>query len=144
MTLQVPISTWLQDEGITCGCFVGSQCDYRDMRCSSADGRWQVDVITLTLTPNHHDGTWLRISEYGWHTTDVRTIEELHRYVDLADLEEALEPITPGWVKRKRPRGQRPWASFCVVRTTPSSESRSARLDSPHRLRYATPRRWTQ
>jgi hypothetical protein len=65
-------------------------CDYWDMRCRSADGRWQVDVITLMLTPNHHDGMWLRISEYGWHVADVRTIERLRHYVDPADLEEAL------------------------------------------------------
>jgi hypothetical protein len=62
------------------------------VRCRSSDGQWQVDVIHLELTPNHHNGTWLRVSRWSYHVADVRTTEELAEYVDLADLEEALVP----------------------------------------------------
>jgi hypothetical protein len=60
------------------------------VRCRSADGQWRVDVINLTVTPNHHDGAWLRISRWGWWVADVRTIGELRDYLDPADLAEAL------------------------------------------------------
>jgi hypothetical protein len=65
--------------------------EYWGMRCRSADGQWQVDVILLSLTSDNRDGEWLRVSRWGLHVGDVRTVDELREYVDLADLEEALE-----------------------------------------------------
>jgi hypothetical protein len=46
-----------------------------------------VEVVQLSCTPNHRDGTWLRIKQYGIWTADVRTVAELAQYIDLADLE---------------------------------------------------------
>jgi hypothetical protein len=60
------------------------------MRCRSADGEWQVDVIRLIATGTHRDGDWLRIRRWGCHIADVRTVDELQEYVDLADLQEGL------------------------------------------------------
>ena len=59
------------------------------MRCRSADGEWQVDVIRLIATGAHRDGAWLRIRRWGCHIADVRTVDE-QEYVDLADLQEGL------------------------------------------------------
>ena len=61
------------------------------MRCRSADGEWQVDVINLIATGTRRDGDWLRIRRWGCHIADVRTVDELQEYVDLADLHEGLE-----------------------------------------------------
>jgi hypothetical protein len=61
------------------------------MRYRTSDG-WSVEVVSLTGTPDHHDGTWIRISYCGSWVTDVRTPEELARYIPLEDLEEALTP----------------------------------------------------
>lgn len=46
-----------------------------------------VEVVQLSCTPNHRDGIWLRIKQYGVWTADVRTLAELERWVALADLE---------------------------------------------------------
>jgi hypothetical protein len=43
--------------------------------------------VQLSGTPNHRDGQWLRIKQYGAWTADVRTVAELERWVALADLE---------------------------------------------------------
>lgn len=59
------------------------------MRVRSRDGSWTVDVIRLSLTGNHRDGEKLRVSRWGWFVAELRTVEELADYVDLAELEEA-------------------------------------------------------
>lgn len=48
---------------------------------------WTVEVVHLTGTPDHHDGEWLRVKQYGIWTADVRTIPELQQWVDLSELE---------------------------------------------------------
>jgi hypothetical protein len=50
-------------------------------------GGYTVDVITLSGTPDHHDGEWLRVSFHGFHIADVRTVAELERWFPLAELE---------------------------------------------------------
>lgn len=57
-----------------------------------APGGWTVEIVHLTGTPNHHDGQWLRVCQYGSWTADVRTVDELAQYVDLAELEPELMP----------------------------------------------------
>jgi hypothetical protein len=52
-----------------------------------APGGWRVRIVTLVATPDHHDGSWYRLTQFGWWTADVRTIAELAAYVDLAVLE---------------------------------------------------------
>jgi len=53
------------------------------MSYMTKDGRWQVEVIHLL-----ESGDWLRVSEYGWHTADVRTPAELEQWFSLSELEE--------------------------------------------------------
>ena len=48
---------------------------------------WSVEVVQLTGTPDHHDGTWLRVTYFGSYVADVRTPGELACYFPLADLE---------------------------------------------------------
>jgi hypothetical protein len=60
------------------------------MRFRSADGQWVVDVINLSLTGNHRDGELLRVARWGWFVAELRSIAQLSKLVDLADLEEAL------------------------------------------------------
>jgi hypothetical protein len=58
-----------------------------------APGGWRVSVVTLECTPDHRDGTWLRITLYGSHVADVRSVAELERYVPLDQLvEDGLVP----------------------------------------------------
>jgi hypothetical protein len=47
-----------------------------------------VDVIRLTLTGNHRDGERLRVARWGFFVAELRTVEELASFVDLAELEE--------------------------------------------------------
>jgi hypothetical protein len=58
-----------------------------------APGGWTVEVVHLTGTPDHHDGEWFRVSQYGAWTADVRTVGELAQYIELADLEPELALI---------------------------------------------------
>ena len=60
------------------------------MRYRSADGEWVVDLIHLELTGTHHGGAWLRVARWGFHVADVRSIADLTKFVDLAELEQAL------------------------------------------------------
>jgi hypothetical protein len=53
-----------------------------------APGGWTVEVVILENTPNHHDGAWLSVSQYGFWTTDVRSVDELSAFFPL----DALEP----------------------------------------------------
>lgn len=52
-----------------------------------APGGWTVEVVRLSGTPDNHDGEWLRVSQYGWWTADVRSVAELGQWFALADLE---------------------------------------------------------
>lgn len=56
------------------------------MRVGTYDREWIIDVIRLSLTGTGRDGEWLRISRWGIHVADVRTVDELTRYVDLTEL----------------------------------------------------------
>jgi ribose 5-phosphate isomerase len=60
------------------------------MRWRTRDGQFVVEVIKLTGTSRSRDGEWLRVKQHGIHVADVRSVEELAVYFDLADLEEAL------------------------------------------------------
>jgi hypothetical protein len=55
-------------------------------RCRTSSG-WSVHIVTLTGTPDHHDGAWLRVTYFGSFVADVKTPEELARYFPLSDLE---------------------------------------------------------
>jgi len=55
-------------------------------RYHTASG-WSVEIIRRTATPDHHDGEWLRVCQFGCYVTDVRTPAELERYFPLAELE---------------------------------------------------------
>ncbi|MGH3401026.1 MAG: hypothetical protein ACRDRJ_00660 [Streptosporangiaceae bacterium] len=60
------------------------------MRWKSRDGRWRVDLIRLSGTADHRDGDRFRIARDGYFLAEARTVEELSRHVDPAELEEAL------------------------------------------------------
>lgn len=51
---------------------------------------WSVEVVRLRLTPDHHDGEWLRVRFHGLWVADVRQVAELAEWFPLADLAEAL------------------------------------------------------
>lgn len=59
------------------------------MKWRTTDGQYTVDVIHLTGTRNR-DGEWFRVKQHGVHLADVRSVDELAQYIDLADLVEAL------------------------------------------------------
>jgi hypothetical protein len=59
------------------------------MRFRSADGQWTIDAIRLSLTGTGRDGEQLRISHLGFFIAEVRSVDELRRYVELAELHEA-------------------------------------------------------
>jgi len=59
-------------------------------RFVSSDGVTVVDVNRLSATHGNQDGEWLRVKHYGILVGMVRTVPELARIVDLADLSEAL------------------------------------------------------
>jgi hypothetical protein len=44
----------------------------------------------MTATPDHHDGESLRVAQFGFRVGYARGARELERWVDLAELEEAL------------------------------------------------------
>jgi hypothetical protein len=52
-----------------------------------APGGWTVEVVRLSGAPDHHDGDWLRLCQYGSWVADVRSPAELDQWVALADLE---------------------------------------------------------
>lgn len=64
------------------------------MRWRTRDGRYTVEVVRLSLTGRHRDGDWIRVEQYGCHVVDVRTVDELAEFIDLADLDEALSLLT--------------------------------------------------
>jgi hypothetical protein len=57
-------------------------------RYSTPDGR-TVEVVTLHGIQNHRNGEWLRVCHFGYYI-DTRRVEDLERYLRLADLEESL------------------------------------------------------
>jgi hypothetical protein len=60
-------------------------------RWRTQDGSWSVEVVTLSDTPDHHDGQWIRIRRWGYYIADVRSPDDLAQYVALGELfEEAL------------------------------------------------------
>jgi hypothetical protein len=59
-------------------------------RWRTQDGAWSVEVVTLSHTPDRHDGTWLRVRRWNYFIADVRNLDDLARYVALDELEEAL------------------------------------------------------
>jgi hypothetical protein len=67
-------------------------------RWRTKDGRYCVDVITLSATPNNCDGTWLRVREHGFWVADVRDPDELARFVPLEELEEGLATLPHPWL----------------------------------------------
>ena len=70
-----------------------------------APGGWTVDVITLSGTPDHRDGEWLRVSFHGVHVADVRTVAELEQWFSLATLEETLALAPQALPPRPRIQG---------------------------------------
>jgi hypothetical protein len=58
-------------------------------RFLSRDRRWRVDIIRLSCTADHRDGERFRIARDGYFVAEARTVEELSRHVDPAELEEA-------------------------------------------------------
>jgi hypothetical protein len=64
------------------------------VRWRTRDGRYTVEVVRLSLTGRHRDGDWIRVEEHGCHVADVRTVDELAEFIDLADLDEALRRVT--------------------------------------------------
>lgn len=55
-------------------------------RYRAGDG-WAVEAIRMTVTPDRHVGESLRVSQHGFHVGYARSIRELERWVDLAELE---------------------------------------------------------
>jgi hypothetical protein len=55
-------------------------------RYRSRDGRYTVETVRLSCTPDRHDGEWVRVRFCGVWMADVRTIPDLELYVGLAEL----------------------------------------------------------
>jgi hypothetical protein len=57
-------------------------------RFRSRDGQWVVDLIRLSGTGDNRDGERFRVLQYGFFVAEARDLNELSRYVDLAELED--------------------------------------------------------
>src|SRR5262249_35163427 len=55
-------------------------------RYRTRDGRYTVETVQLTGTPDRHDGEWIRVRFCGFCLADVRTVADLESYVVLAEL----------------------------------------------------------
>ena len=55
-------------------------------RWRTADG-WAVEIIGLECTPDRHDGTWMKVTYYGFFVALVRSVAQMERWFRLADLE---------------------------------------------------------
>jgi hypothetical protein len=53
-----------------------------------APGGWRVQIVRLEGARARPAGEWLRVTQYGWWTADVRTVAELEQWFPLAELEE--------------------------------------------------------
>jgi hypothetical protein len=53
----------------------------------TAPGGWRVQIVHLEGTPGQPGGEWLRVTQYGWWTADMRTVAELERFFLLTELE---------------------------------------------------------
>jgi hypothetical protein len=58
-------------------------------RWCTRDG-WGVEVIRVTATPDRHDGESFRVTHHGCWIGYARSVPELERWIELADLEDAL------------------------------------------------------
>ena len=66
-------------------------------RWRTRDGCYSVEAVTLTATPNHHDGTRLRVRHFGYWVADVASVDELAQLVPVEALEE--QPPATGSVR---------------------------------------------
>jgi hypothetical protein len=57
-------------------------------RFRSRDGRWTVDLISLSATGNNRDGERFRVLQDGFFVAEARDLNELSRYVDLSELQD--------------------------------------------------------
>ena len=57
-------------------------------RWCTRDG-WGVEVIHMTATPDGHDGESFRVTHHGCWIGYARSVPELERWIELADLEDA-------------------------------------------------------
>jgi len=80
-------------------------------RWRTPDG-WSVEAVRLSLTPDNHDGEWLRVRYFGLWVADVRQVAELAAWFPLGELREALgSPAssarpTSGLLPDRRPPGR--------------------------------------
>jgi hypothetical protein len=79
-----------------------------DRWCTS-DG-WGVEVTRMLATPDRHEGESFRVSHYGFHVGYAHSVAELERWIDLRDLEEALNLVCP------RPRSACPCRAAACTR----------------------------
>jgi hypothetical protein len=52
-----------------------------------APNGWRVTIVHLENTPNHRDGTWIRVTRYGSWVADLREPAELEQFFSLTELE---------------------------------------------------------
>lgn len=46
-----------------------------------------MENVRLTVTPNKHDGEWLRVRQFGYFEAGVRSVADLERWSPPAELE---------------------------------------------------------
>jgi hypothetical protein len=72
----------LREDAVMADCWRASGgCSWR------APGGWRVRVVRLEGTPNSRDGAWLRVTQFGFWTADVRSVAELSRFFPVDTLE---------------------------------------------------------
>ena len=101
------------------------------MRLRSKDGTWRVDLISLSWTGDGRDGPRFRITRNGYFVAEVRTLAELARYVDPADLEETLIRLGHPSRRRAGPAYARCQYDRPKMRRFPYAEGRSHRMHRP-------------
>jgi hypothetical protein len=99
-----------------------------------------VEVVTLSCTPDHHDGQWMRNRYCDYFVADVRSLDELTQYVTVEELEEALgDPASPAPYLLQVRRISR-WRGRRTVPVLPAEiESLLARLYGPAAVRPDEP-----
>jgi hypothetical protein len=99
-------------------------------RWCTADG-WGVEVVQMTATPDRHDGESFRVSYRGFHVGYARSVLELERWIELADLQETLRNA------RRWRRGGKP----AVARSCGGSYQTDLQPSMRHRIvRWPLPR----